>query len=350
VQYLGIDWAYRGAAFCARSESGAITAEGFVPADEDGLARLVLDHGTEVKACVEMMSGAVWVRDQLAAAGWQVQVAHARKVRDVAPLACKTDKVDARVLAELCRRDLVPELWVPSLEDRALRERLRRRTHLVRLRASAQNRIFGLLTQWGLRLSVERLREPDAMALLEARGVVATWRRSIAEALAVIDLLDARIAPLEVELRELAKSDPRVALLRTIPGVGDLLGLTIATEIGDVSRFATPRKLIAYAGLAPKVDQSGDRSRTGALSKAGSRTLRWAAVEAAHQAWRESNPWHELYTSIAARAGKNPAKSAVAREVLIASWHILGRHQPFKPAGSPEPTTVSASSRCFLAA
>ena len=155
---------------------------------------------------------------------------------------------------------------------------------------------------------------------------------------------------MEVELRELAKTDPRVALLRTIPGVGDLLGLTIATEIGDVSRFATPRKRIAYAGLAPKVDQSGDRSRTGALSKAGSRTLRWAAVEAAHQAWRESNPWRELYTSIAARAGKNPAKSAVARKVLIASWHILGRRQPFKPAGSPEPTTVSASSRCFLAA
>ena len=107
MQYLGIDWAYRRAAFCALGEGGAISAEGFVPADEDGLARLVLDCGTEVKACVEMMSGAVWVRDQLAAAGWQVQVAHARKVRDVAPLACKTDKVDARVLAELCRRDRI---------------------------------------------------------------------------------------------------------------------------------------------------------------------------------------------------------------------------------------------------
>ena len=127
-----------------------------MPADEDGLARLVLDHGTEVKACVDMMSGAVCVRDQLAAAGWQVQIAHARKVRGVAPLACKTDKVDARVLAELCRRELVPELWVPSLEDRALRERLRRRMHLVRMRASAQNRIFGLLTPLGRRTSGPR--------------------------------------------------------------------------------------------------------------------------------------------------------------------------------------------------
>jgi hypothetical protein len=125
MQYLGIDWSYRRAAWCALSEGGGLVGEGAVPADEDGLARLVLELGLEVKAVVEMMSGAISVRDTLAAAGWQVQVAHARKVRDVAPLACKTDKVDARVLAELCRRDLVPELWVPSLEDRELRERLR---------------------------------------------------------------------------------------------------------------------------------------------------------------------------------------------------------------------------------
>ena len=329
---------------------GAITGEGVVPADEDALIKLVLAVGTDVRACVEMMSGAVWVRDRLAAAGWQVQVAHARKVRDVAPLACKTDKVDARVLAELCRRDLVPALWIPSLDDRALRERLRRRTHLVRLRASAMNRIFGLLTQWGLRLSLKRLRAPDAMELLAARGVEETWRRSIAEALAVIDLLDERIAPLHEELRPFAAADPRVLLLRTIPGIGELLGLTFAAEIGDVARFGSPRKLIGYAGLAPRVNQSGDRSRTGALSKAGSRTLRWAAVKAAHQSWRPSNPWHELYAQLAARHGKNPAKSAVARKVLIAAWHVLSREQPFKPSRPRGATPASASSRCFLAA
>jgi transposase len=200
MQYLGIDWSYRRAAWCALSEGGGLVGEGAIPADEDGLARLVLEVGLEVKAVVEMMSGAIWVRDTLAAAGWQVQVAHARKVRDVAPLACKTGEVDARVLAELCRRDLVPERWVPSLADRELRERLRRRMHLVRMRASAMNRIFGLLTQWGLRLSLKRLGEPDAMALLEQRGVPEVWQRSIAEAIEVIDLLDARITPLDQEL------------------------------------------------------------------------------------------------------------------------------------------------------
>jgi transposase len=351
MQYVGIDSAYRRASWCALGEGGATIGEGVVTADEDGLARLVLRLGTDARACVEMMSGAVWVHDRLAAAGWEVQVAHARKVRDVAPLACKTDKVDARVLAELCRRDLVPALWLPPLTERALREQLRRRMHLVRLRASAMNRVFGLLTQWGLRISLERLRAADGKELLADRGVEETWRRSVAEALTVIDLLDERVAPLERDLRHAARDDERVVLLKTIPGVGDLLGLTLASEIGDVARFPTPRKLIGYAGLAPRVHQSGERSHTGALSKAGSRTLRWAAVEAAHAAWRPTNPWHHLYSDIARRAGKNPAKSAVARKILIACWHILNRQQPFKPARSQASgTDVSASSSCFLAA
>jgi transposase len=207
MQYVGIDWAYRRAAWCAKQADGTIAAEGFVAADEDGLARLVIELGPEVRACLEMMSGAVWVRDQLAGAGWRVEVADARKVKNVAPLACKTDRVDARMLAELCRRELVPALWIPSLEERALRERLKRRLHPVRLRTSAKNRVFGLLIQWGLRIRLDRLRRPDAMELLETRGVPAVWRRSVAEALALIELLDERIAPLDRELGPLARAD-----------------------------------------------------------------------------------------------------------------------------------------------
>ena len=274
-----------------------ISAEGLIPANEDGLARLVLEQGTEARAAAEMMSGAVWVRDRLEASGWKVKVAHARKVRDVAPLACKTDKVDARVLAELCRRDLVPELWVPSIEDRALRERLRRRMHLVKARTSARKRIFGLLTQFGLRISHARLRKPDAIELLERRGVPEVWRDSIAELLELAAEMDRRIDPIDRE----------------------------------------------DAGLAPRISQSGERSATGALSKAGSRTLRWAAVEAANNAWRPSNPWHRHHLRVSARHGKNPAKSAVARKLLIAAWHMLSRQEPFN-----EP--ASANSSCFLTA
>jgi transposase len=352
TKYVGIDWAYRRAAWCAKSAGGEISAEGFTPADEDGLARLVLQLGTDVKACVEMMSGAVWVRDQLCSAGWQVEVADARRVKAVAPLACKTDRVDARVLAELCRRDLVPALWIPSLDERELRERLRRRMHLVRLRSSAMNRVYGLGTQWGLRLSADRLRRPDGPERLAASGMPAVWQRSVEEALAVVELLDQRIAPLDKELKPIARADRNVALISTIPGVGDLLALTLVAEIGDVSRFSSAAKLVGYAGMAPGVRQSGDRTTSGLpLSKAGSRTLRWAVAEAAQHGWRESNPWHELYTDLSKRSGRNDAKSAVARKVLIAAWHILSRQQPFKPSRPRGgASTVPASSSNVLAA
>jgi transposase len=308
MNYVGIDWAYGRAAWCARSESGTIEGEGLIPADEDGLARLALNLGPQIKACVEMMSGAIWVKDQLEAAGWSVSVAHARKVRDIAPLACKTDKVDARVLAELCRRDLVPAVWVASLEDRAIRERLRRRAHLVKARTAARNRIFGLLTQFGLRVSFTRLRQPDAIELLERRGVPEAWRDSIAEHLSQIDEIQRRIGPIDRELAPIARSDPRAQLLATIPGVGPLISLVFAAEIGDVSRFSSASKLVGYAGLAPRIVQSGERSATGRLSKAGSRMLRWAAVEAANQAWRPTNPFHGYYRRPPATAPTRPSR------------------------------------------
>jgi Transposase len=116
--HVGLDWAYRSAQWCALAPGGELAGEGRVAADRDGLARLVLELGDEVTARLEMTSGAAWERDELVACGRQVEVADARKVKTVAPLAAKTDKVDARLLAAPCRRQLVPALWLPSLDER----------------------------------------------------------------------------------------------------------------------------------------------------------------------------------------------------------------------------------------
>ena len=200
MEFVGIDWATRRAAWCAVDAAGRRLGEGAVPADEGGLLRLVADRGLEVTAAVEMMSGAAWVAETLRGVGWTVRVADARRARALAPLAAKTDRIDARVLAELARRELVPEVWVPALADRALLEQLLRRMHLIRLRTSAKNRIFGLLTQWGVRAGVTHLRQPGAVDALAERGVPEVWRASISEAIAVIDVLDARIAPIDADL------------------------------------------------------------------------------------------------------------------------------------------------------
>ncbi|MGZ6565362.1 MAG: IS110 family RNA-guided transposase [Solirubrobacteraceae bacterium] len=245
----------------------------------------------------------------------------------------------------------MPEVWVPSFSDRELRERLRRRAHLVRLKTSATNRTFGLLTQWGLRANLTALRKPETLEQLAEDGLPPVWLASIRTLLSVIDDLDRQISPIERELRPIAHNNDRVRLLMTIPGVAELLGLTLVAEIGDISRFPTARKLVGYSGLSPTIKQSGQSSRTGRISKAGPNTLRWAAVEAAQHAWRPSSPWHRLYTETKRRHGKsNPAKAAVARKVLIACWHVLSLNQPFKPSASSAPDLVPASSSTRLAA
>jgi transposase len=331
--------------------AGEVIGEGFVPADLDGVLRLVAKRGSEVGAAIEMMSGAAWVSETLASVGWEVKVADSRRARALAPLAAKTDRIDARVLAELARRDLVPSVWVPPFADRALLEQLLRRMHLIRLRTSCKNRIFGVLSQWGVRVSINRLRRADGLGLLERQGVPEIWRRSVAEALQAVDYLDERVAQLDAVLRPIAGEDARARLLATIPGVGPLLALTIASTVGDISRFGSAAQLVGYSGLVPRVHQSGESSRTGRLSKAGSPLLRWAAVEAAQHAWRPQNPWHRLYVDVRRRHGHgNAAKAAVARKVLIACWHVLARHEPFKPAAQQAAPIVPASSSQPMAA
>jgi transposase len=137
----------------------------------------------------------------------------------------------------------------------------------------------------------------------------------------------------------------------SIAGVAELIGLTIASEIGDIARFPSAGKLVGYSGLTPRIKQSGQTSRVGRISKAGPDTLRSAAVEASQQAWRPNNLWHGLYTDIKRRHGKaNPAKAAVARKVLIAAWHTLSLGEPFKPSAPRATDPVPASSSIRLAA
>jgi transposase len=116
----------------------------------------------------------------------------------------------------------------------------------------------------------------------------------------------------------------------TIPGIAELLRLTLACEVGNITRFASARQLVGYSGLTPRISQSGTRSRTGQITRTGPATLRGAAVEAAQHAYRPTNPWHRLYTDTKTKHGKaNPAKPAVARKILIAAWHALAREEPF---------------------
>jgi transposase len=343
--YVGLDLSRKRLDWQALDQAGTWVASGAVPPDRDGLEQLPrrLGDAAEVVAVIESMSGARFVHDQLERAGWDVRIADALKARGLAPLACKTDRIDCWVLAELGRLDLVPEVWLPDPQVRGERERARFRLHLVRHRVALKNRVHAILFQHGIanphrdlfgaggRYQLTRLRLPEP------------WASTVAASLALIDALDDQISDCERELRRLGADHRYIPLLTTIPGIAWVLGYTIAAEIGEISRFPSPRKLIGYTGLTPRVDQSGERDRRGPLRKNGPNYLRWALIEAAHTAGRDPRyrPIVErMRTRHGRKRGSKIAAIEIGRRLTEAIWHMLTNDRPFAPAGAPTPVAA----------
>jgi transposase len=319
---------------------GELAERGAVPSDRDGLARLVFLLGgldSEVVAVVESMNGARFVHDQLELAGWEVEIADAQRVKGLAPLACKTDRIDAWVLAELARRDLVPALWLPDPAVRGERERARFRLQLVRQRTALKNRVHATLIAHGHACPVSDLFGIKGQALLSRLEIPEPWQSTLQASLRLIDELEHEIDSLERELRRLGAEHAYIPLLTTIPGIAWVLGYTIASEIGDIHRFQSPGKLAGYTGLCPRVEQSGERDRRGPLTKHGPRYLRWALIEAAQHAGRHP-AYRDLYLRKKAQhpgpRGSKIAAITIARKLAEAIWHMLTRNTPFAPAGA----------------
>jgi transposase len=341
--HAGLDLSRRRLDVCLLSDGGELVAETAVAPDADGLrglVRRVARCREPVRAVIESMNGARFVHDTLEEYGWEVLVADAQKVKGLAPLACKTDRIDARVLAVLSERDLVPAIWLPDPMVRAERERARWRLHLVRHRSSLKQRVHAVLLTHGKPCPVSDLFGGRGRQLLARLGLPEPWQGTIEASLRLIDELEREITGCERELRRLGADHRYVPLLLTVPGIGWVLAYTIAAEIGDIGRFPSPRKLAGYTGLCPRVYQSGDRDLRGPLAKQGPKYLRWALVEAATHACT-APVYRDRYQQTKARIGKQRgakvAQIDLARRLAEAIWHMLSRDQPFAPKGATDP-------------
>src|ERR671937_104948 len=326
--YAGLDLSRKRLDFHLLDTEGATVAAGAAPPDADGLRGLsqrLERHGVPIRAAIESMNGARFVHDRLELAGWQVEIADAQKVKGLAPLALQRPTGST------------PGCWPSS---RAERERARWRLHLVRHRSSLKQRVHAVLLTHGKPCTVSDLFGVRGRQLLTRLGLPEPWQATIAASLRLIDELDREITDCERELRRLGADHRYVPLLCTVPGISWVLAYTIAAELGDIGRFASPRKLAGYSGLCPRVYQSGERDLRGPLSKQGPRYLRWALVEAATHAC--THPvYRDRYQQTKARIGKQRgakvAQIDLARRLAEAIWHMLTRNQPFAPAGATDP-------------
>ena len=242
------------------------------------------------------------------------------------------------MLAELSRRDLVPSIWLPDPATRSARELARWRLHLVRHRTALKNRIHAALVAFGHPCPVADLFGVTGRHLLDRLQFPEPWRSDVEAAVRLIDTLDSEIDTLERELKAQGVNHPYVGLLRTAPGISWILAYTIAAEIGDISRFATPAKLCGYTGLCPRVYQSGQSDHRGSLAKTGPKYLRWALIEATTKA-AQHPVYAERYRRTAKRLGRQRGKKVarvdLARRLAEAIWHMLTNGEVFAPAGFP---------------
>jgi transposase len=339
--HAGLDLSRRKLDVCLLSDEGEHVDQLAVPPDVDSLKtlarRIEKVHSEPVCAVVESMTGARLVHDTLEQEGWVVEIADAQKVKGLAPLACKTDRIDSLVLAVLSHRDLVPAIWLPDPRVREERELARFRLHLVKHKSALKNRIHSTLINFGRPCPVTDLFGVEGRKLLDRLQVPEPWRGNVTAALELIDDLEDQIVQVNRRLRAGHADHPYIPLLLSAPGIGWVLAFTIAGEIGRIERFSSPEKLTGYTGLCPRVNQSGDSDRRGPLTKHGPTYLRWALLEATMHALKHpaySARYQRNKRRLGKQRGAKVAQIDIARRLCHAIWHMLTRNEEFAPRGA----------------
>ncbi len=266
--HVGLDLSRRRVDVCLISDRGELIDHFPVPADRDGLyglARRAAVYNEPVRGVVESMNGARFVHDELVTHGWEVLVADAQRVKGLAPLACKTDRIDARVLATLSFYDLVPAIWLPTPELRRERERSRWRLHLVKHRSTLKNRVHSTLIAFGYQVPMADLFGLGGRQLLRGLDIPEPWRGHVDASVELIGELELRISQIEAELQRSGADHRYVPTLMTAPGFGWITSFTVACELGDITRFSSPTKFRRLHRPVPAGQPVGGRrsARTG---------------------------------------------------------------------------------------
>lgn len=261
----------------------------------------------------------------------RVVVANTRRVRAIAEAKVKTDKVDATTLCELLDAGFLPAVWTPDEQVSALRGLLGRRDRLVRSRTRAKNAVHAALQrQLKGRPPMTDLFGREGRRWLARLELPAHERRIVESCVREVDFLSQEIAALESELASLALDSGAIKRLMTVPGVSLVSAATFVAVVGEIGRFETPKKLVGYVGLDPKVRQSGEsKARHGRISKQGAAEARHMLCEAAWIAVRTPGPLRAFYERLRARRGAQIALVATARKLCVLFWHLLTREQDY---------------------
>ena len=296
---------------------------------------------------VEATFPALWFERLLGECGHQLWVGDAARIRARVVRQQKTDTRDAEHLLDLLRTNRFPRIWVPSLEERDLRQLLVHRMKLVRTRTMVKNQLHALAISQGV-CRKRKLWSARGRAELESLALLPWAARRRKELLEWLQQLDASVEELDQAVEEAAAGRAEVERLRTHPGVGPVVALAMVLTLGPLERFANSRKVVSYLGLNPREHSSGGRQRLGAISKQGNTMMRWLLVEAAQTAARYDPDLRRTYQRLKFRRVSGVAKVAIARRLAVRLYWMLRARMNYaqlvRMSGSPSSAVVPSGS------
>jgi transposase len=338
MQYIAFDSHKKYTFASVEARGGDIVFEGRIVHRRGGIRNFLKDFDKGSSVAIETIGNWYWIVDEIEEAGFLPKLVNAGLAKKMMGLVNKTDRLDTRGMNVLQRVGTLPEVWIPPGEVRDRRELFRTRMVLVRQRTALKNRIHSVLSKHGVQppAKSDMFGKTGLAELKELlKSLPPQTRFSAKSLLKRYEQLDREVAALEKRMKKVFKKDPNVDLLMTMPGVGFILGVIIAVEVGDVERFPRGESLASYAGTTARVHASGDKTRFGRVRPDANRYLKWAFMEAANAVARHrfSHPYRHasrLYNRVFKKKNHQKAIGAVARHLAEAAYHVLKKGEPYR--------------------
>ena len=311
------------------------------PKEAESFYRELMSRSIQVRVGMEASGHGRWFERLLGELGIELWIGDAAEIRTKRVRKQKTDRQDAQLILKLLLEDRFPRIWVPSWENRDLRQLLWHRHRMVQARTRIMNQLQAVALNEGLRCK-KRLWRTERPRL-ESFNLAPWAGRRRCDLLEFLDRLNPTIAELSQAVEREVDKCPAAKRLATHPGVGPLTALAFVLIIGEAERFQCGKQVASYLSLVPMEDSSGNRRRLGHITKQGSSILRFLLVEAAQVAVRSLPEWRNRYFHLMMRRGRKIAKVAMARRLAVCLYWMMRQGWDYQQwiefgshAGQPE--------------
>jgi transposase len=343
--HVGIDLHANNMVIVAINSNAEVVREAKIPTSPKALEEFFGHFKGPVQAVVECTSFWYWLSDWCRANSIPLTLAHSKMVKAISYAKVKTDKVDAKTLAELLRADLIPEAYQAKPDRRALRELTRGRLRMIQWRGKLQSTLWNLTAKYNVQISSDQWRYLDKLQQWLQPQLPPAANLQAQLMLEQISQLQGHIHRLEEEIEQQVVFDGVAERLMAVPGMGKVGAWTILAEVGDINRFPTAKQFTSYCRLVPGSKDSGGNYRHKSGNKDGNKYLRMAFGQAAVSAYTHYKPVKKFYRKIKRRSGRQVARAVVAKELAKVVWHMLSKDQEYK-GFKGQPTRV-ASQTCW---